>query len=59
MTASEFSSYMPPIGGAKQALPEITDHCRPHSGKTYSEHDYPLSDQTRCRRCGADEEEAP
>lgn len=23
------SSYMPPVGGVKQDLPELTDHCRP------------------------------
>jgi hypothetical protein len=59
MVTSAFSGYMPPIGGAKQPLPELTDHCRPRGGKTYSEHDYPGSGQAGCRRCGADEEGAP
>ncbi|MFJ8785739.1 hypothetical protein [Streptomyces sp. NPDC102476] len=59
MIASEFSSYMPPIGGAKQTLPELTDHCRPRGGKTYPEHDYPSSGQAVCRRCGADDEGTP
>lgn len=58
MAASEFTSYMPPTGGAKQTLPELTDHCRLRGEKTYPEHDYPSFSQGGCRRCGADEERA-
>jgi hypothetical protein len=57
MAGSGFTSYMPPVGGTKRALPELTDHCRPRDGKTYPEHAYPSCGQARCRRCGAAEEE--
>jgi hypothetical protein len=39
MTATGYSSYMPPVGGARQTLPELTDHCRPRGRKTSPEHD--------------------
>ncbi|MEU6611540.1 hypothetical protein ABZ922_42115 [Streptomyces shenzhenensis] len=55
MTALLFTSYMPPVGGAKQVLPELTDQCRPRGEKTYPEHDYPATGEVRCRRCGAAE----
>jgi hypothetical protein len=29
MAASGFTSERPPVGEAKQTLPELTDHCRP------------------------------
>ncbi|MFJ4152770.1 hypothetical protein ACIP10_35075 [Streptomyces galbus] len=47
------STYMPPVGGAKQNLPELTDHCRPGGEPTYPEHDYFTAGI--CRRCGATE----
>ncbi|WP_158965112.1 hypothetical protein [Streptomyces flaveus] len=47
-----YTDYMPPVGGAKQALPEL-DHCRPGGQTTYPEHDYAAAGP--CRRCGAAE----
>ncbi|WP_181849613.1 hypothetical protein [Streptomyces parvulus] len=44
---------MPPVGGAKQSYPEITEHCRVGDETTYPEHDYPTTDHARCNRCGA------
>jgi hypothetical protein len=59
MAASDFTGYMPTVGGAKHTPRGLTDHCRPRGGKTtYPEHDYPFG-QAHCRRCGADEEDAP
>ncbi|MGW0877162.1 hypothetical protein ACWD3Z_42890 [Streptomyces sp. NPDC002740] len=55
MTLPIFTSYLPPVGGYKQALPELTDHCRPGGEKTYPEHDYPATGDARCRRCCAAE----
>lgn len=48
-----YTDYMPPVGGAKQTLPELTDHCRPSGDMTYPEHAYTAAGP--CRRCGADE----
>jgi hypothetical protein len=59
MAVTEFTSYMPPIGGMKQTLPELTDHCRPPGEKNHPEHDYPRSGQAICRRCGAKEKGTP
>jgi len=58
MTATGYSSYMPPVGGAKQTLPELTDHCLPRGRKTSPEHDYPASGPAVCRRCNIHEQEA-
>jgi hypothetical protein len=48
-----YTDYMPPVGGAKQSLPDLTDHCRPSGETTYPEHDYAAPGP--CRRCGDDE----
>lgn len=56
MRTPPYSTCTPPVGGAKQALPELTDHCRPRGRRTYPEHVYPATGQARCRRCGAIEE---
>ncbi|MBQ0850229.1 hypothetical protein J8N05_18710 [Streptomyces sp. BH-SS-21] len=55
MQGSAFVSYMPPVGGAKQTLPELTDHCRPAGEKTHPEHAYPSTGPAICRRCGMEE----
>ncbi|EGE40748.1 hypothetical protein SACT1_1381 [Streptomyces sp. ACT-1] len=47
--------YMPPVGGAKQDLPELTDHCRPSGKQTFAEHDYAPEGTPRCRRCATTE----
>ncbi|WP_146232340.1 hypothetical protein [Streptomyces sp. NWU49] len=51
MRTSPYSTCTPPVGGAKQARPELTDHCRPRGRRTYPEHVYPATGQARCRRC--------
>jgi hypothetical protein len=48
-------TYMPPVGGSKQSIPELTDHCRPSGEKTYPEHSYSANGPARCRRCGVTE----
>ncbi|MER6432109.1 hypothetical protein ABT272_30955 [Streptomyces sp900105245] len=50
-----YTDYLPPVGGAKQTYPELTDHCRPPGRQyTYAEHDYTTAGP--CRRCGIEEQ---
>ncbi|GAA1236246.1 hypothetical protein [Streptomyces rhizosphaericus] len=55
MRSPSYSDYVPPVGGMKQHLPELTDQCRARNGQTHPEHTYPAAGAARCRRCGAHE----